>query len=279
MISKLRSSQNQIKKKELPFVYQTDLIDKLDFDQLKEYVKKIKKEKKAFEKMIEKFDELSSKEFFKYYKNFYVLDVEELREKLIKQHLKDYEELIIPTTDIYANYTKMGYGSDAIWWLTFNYADYAVYAKKGVIEQGKVYSKKEIADLILAKKLIVKEVECSDRAIYDDDKKIKLEAEKLKEIKVDSKVDYLPYFTCELKQLNDQEISKMYSENPNAFKLIKQEFSKERLKNAYQTYAKQFDLAKDKCFKRAYKIIKSTKENIDGNEEKISQIKSFICNL
>ena len=279
MISKLRSTQSQLQKTELPYVYQTDLIDNFDFDELKVYVKTIKKEKKTFEKMIDKFDDLSSKEFFKYYKNFYSWDVDELKEKLIKNHLKDYEEMTIPTTDIFEEHTKMGYGSDAFWMSSYYYADYAVYAKKGAIEKGKIYTRKEVAELVNANKLLVKDIQCSSRFVPGNDKDIKNQMEAMKTIDINSKVDYLPCFYCDVRTLDDQAISKMYAANPKAFKLIKQEFSKERLESAYQTYSKQFDLAKDKCFKRAYKIIKSTKENIDGNEEKISQIKSFICNL
>ena len=279
MISRLRNNQSQLKKTELPFAYQTDLIDGLDFDELKNYVKTIKKEKKAFEKLVKSFEELTPKEFFKLYKNFYFWDNHELGAKLIKHHLKNFDEVKIQTTDIFEKHTKIGYGSDAFWVSSHYYADYVVYAKKGVLEKGKVYTKREIADLVAEKKLLVKEVECSNRCVYLNKNKIENELANLQAINVESRVDYLPYFAYDPQMIDDQIISRMHSNNPNAFKLIKAEFSKERLESAYQTYSKQFDFAQDKCFKRAYGLIKSKKEIIDGNEEEISKIKSFICNL
>ena len=280
MISKLRNNQNLSSKNELPLAYQTELVDECDFDGLKNYVKQIKKERKTFQKLIEKFEELSAKEFFRYYKNFYYWDNNELREKLIKNHLNDFEEIIIHTDDIFEKYTKLGYGTDCIWYKDYYYADYVVYAKKGILDKDKIYTKQEVSNLIKAKKLIVKEIECSKDIINKTDSQIELDLISLKNINIDSKVDFLSYgFHESQNKIDDKVISDMYSANPTAFKLIKQEFSKERLENAFDSYEKQFEIAKNKCFKKAYNLIKNKKNHIDGQEEKVSKIKNFICNL
>ena len=280
MISKLRNNQNLSSKNELPLAYQTELVDECDFDGLKNYVKQIKKERKTFQKLIKKFEELSVKEFFGYYKNFYYWDNDELREKLIKNHLNDFEEIIIHTDDIFEKYTKLGYGTDCIWYKDYYYADYVVYAKKGILDKDKIYTKQEVSNLIKAKKLIVKEIECSKDIINKTDSQIELDLISLKNINIDSKVDFLSYgFYESQNEIDDKVISDMYSANPTAFKLIKQEFSKERLENAFDSYEKQFEIAKNKCFKKAYNLIKNKKNHIDGQEEKVSKIKNFICNL
>ena len=280
MISKLRNNQNLSSKNELPLAYQTELVDECDFDGLKNYVKQIKKERKTFQKLIKKFEELSVKEFFGYYKNFYYWDNDELREKLIKNHLNDFEEIIIHTDDIFEKYTKLGYGTDCIWYKDYYYADYVVYAKKGILDKDKIYTKQEVSNLIKAKKLIVKGIECSKDIINKTDSQIELDLISLKNINIDSKVDFLSYgFYESQNEIDDKVISDMYSANPTAFKLIKQEFSKERLENAFDSYEKQFEIAKNKCFKKAYNLIKNKKNHIDGQEEKVSKIKNFICNL
>jgi hypothetical protein len=276
----LRNNQNLSSKNELPLAYQTELVDECDFDGLKNYVKQIKKERKTFQKLIKKFEELSAKEFFGYYKNFYYWDNDELMEKLIKNHLNDFEEIIIHTDDIFEKYTKLGYGTDCIWDKDYYYADYVVYAEKGILDKDKIYTKQEVSNLIKAKKLIVKEIECSKDIINKTDSQIELDLISLKNINIDSKVDFLSYgFYESQNKIDDKVISDMYSANPTAFKLIKQEFSKERLENAFDSYEKQFEIAKNKCFKKAYNLIKNKKKHIDGQEEKVSKIKNFICNL
>ena len=172
------------------------------------------------------------------------------------------------TKDIYVEYTKMGYGSDSLWNKQYFWADYIVLAKNGVIDCHKIYTKQEIADLVKAKKVYVKDIACSKTLVDIDRKDIKTAIKWLKEIKVDSDVDKLAKgFFKKSSRLTPEDLKEMQAQNGNVFGMIYKEFSFEKMCDDYSKFLKQYEIAKHLCLKKAQKEIKESKHKIKNEND------------
>ena len=278
MISKLTTPKTVWSKSDLPLAYQTELFETASYQELKDLAKALKREKYAFDVLSNEFENLTTKKFFKLYKRFYSWNNKEIKDRLLKKEIKSGEHLTIKTFDIAPYHTKEGYGSQSYWTTNYFYADYKIYAKKGMVNPDFTYTKEQIADMVKNKLLVVEEIEPSNR--FYSLKNVEWELERLSQISLESPITKLDEgFNFEHYHIESERLQQMTEQNPEVLDMIRAEFSKQRLEKDYQSYLKQYEQAKRCCFKNAYKLIEYRKHIIDKENKEIESLKSSIKNM
>lgn len=251
----------------IAFVYQ----NRDNLDALLEIAKNLAKAKAKFERLFDK--SLSDIEFFKIYKSFYRWDNDAIIAKSNAGAFPNPKKTIIKTNDVVDYIESEGHGRDFSWWTEWKNVAYEVLTNKDFQFEDKIYTKKEIEKFVKEKKMIVlrTDIPYGNELNPKEAHKTSIEMQKINV--TPNKLNF--NFKLFAHALHDEQIKEMYLENPEAFRVIREDLTEGKLMQDYQKYVAQYDMAMDqisdtlkKCFASRHNDCEAIKKFFSQEQEK-----------
>lgn len=231
----------------------------------------LKQEKAKFERLLNK--NLSDIEFFDLYKSFYRWDNNAIIAECNKDAFPNPKNTIIKTNDVVKQINSEGSRGDFSWWTEWRNAAYEVLTNSDFQPEDRIYTKQEIEKLVKEKKMIVLRTDISYGNELDEDEAHKTSIEMEKINVTPDKLNYGFYFLAFA--LDNQEIKKMYTDNPKAFRVIREDLKQEKLMKDYEKYVAQYNMTMGHISAVLKRF--TTKKNQDQLPNKtIEDIKKFL---
>lgn len=251
----------------IAFVYQ----NRDNLDALLEIAKNLPKVKAKFERLFDK--SLSDIEFFKIYKSFYRWDNDAIIAKSNAGAFPHPQKTIIKTNDVVDYIESEGHGRDFSWWTEWKNVAYEVLTNKDFQFEDKTYTKKEIEKFVKEKKMIVLRTDIPYGNELNPEEAHKTSIEMKKINVTPNKLNF--NFKLFAYALHDEQIKEMYLENPEAFRVIREDLTEGKLMQDYQKYVAQYDIAMAQIFD-ALKRCSKMKNSDQFSNKTIEDIKKFL---
>lgn len=234
-------------------------------------VQDLKQEKAQFERLFDK--NLSDIEFFDLYKSFYRWDNDAIIAKCNKDAFPNPKKAIIKTNDVVKQINSEGSRRDFSWWTEWRNSAYEVLTNSDFQPEDRIYTKQEIEKLVKEKKMIVLRTDIPYGNELDEKEAHKTSME-MKKINVMS--DKLNNgFHLYAHALDKQQIKEMYLDNPNAFRVIREDLTQDQLMKDYKKYVAQYNMTMGHISDVLKRF--TTKKNQDQLPNKtIEDIKKFL---
>lgn len=231
----------------------------------------LKQTKDEFERLFDK--SLSDIEFFKIYKSFYRWDNDAIIAKSNADAFPNPQKTIIKTNDVVDYIESEGHGRDFSWWTEWKNAAYEVLTNADFQPEDRIYTKQEIEKLVKAKKMIVfrTDIPYGNELNPKEAHKTSIEMQKINV--TPNKLNF--NFKLFAHALHDEQIKEMYLENPEAFRVIREDLTEDKLMQDYQKYVARYDMAMNQISDALKKF--NTKGNQDELPNKtLEDIKKFL---
>lgn len=230
--------------------YVSDYLRRGDINKILEYGSKILNSKRMFKRLINEYKTLSDKEFFYLSDRFYSWKEDEIINALCKNEIPNPVEYVVKTTDIINIRVEDGHGRDWSWWTEYYYTRYKLTADESIkIDEEKVYTKQEIADLVNTGKVIAEKTHVAyGKDLGDLGYK---KSKELNKIRIKNPAELSYEFSCHnfsyTKRSEDrdiEELNKISRRNRKALKVIHQYLTKEKLLKDYKEYLEFYNISK-----------------------------------
>lgn len=193
-------------------------------------VEQMKAEKKQFKRLIDEFESLDDVTFLEHFKKFYSWE----DYKILAKYSYSFDNIVlvdVKTNDFTSMIVQEGSGRDFSYWTAWYKALYTIVCDASLKFENRVYTIKELSKLSQENKIIVLGVSPYGTEV-DSNMAYKTHLELSKTPLNSNKLpnDFFSWYSINKDNIND-----LYKKYPRAFKIIREDVTKEELEKDYDS--------------------------------------------